>query len=85
MPQLPAALATPEAAELVARLRELKAQLLSGSEDVGKGFAEEARRIHHGESPARAVHGQATAEDARALVEEGVGILPLPILPEERN
>jgi hypothetical protein len=80
-----AAMATPEASEIIARLRELKAKLLSGSEDVGGRFAEEARRIHYGEAPSRAVHGQASHEDAKALLDEGVGILALPVLPEERN
>jgi hypothetical protein len=80
-----AAMATPEASEIIARLRELKAKLLSGSEDVGGRFAEEARRIHYGEAPSRAVHGQASHEDAKALLDEGVGILALPVLPGERN
>ena len=81
----PQAPVPPQMQEAIRRLRELKAQLLANAEDVGKGFAEEARRIHYGEAPARAVHGQASADEARALLEEGVGILPLPVLPEERN
>lgn len=75
----------PEAREFIEKLKEIKTALLDGSENVGKRFAEEARRIHFGEAPIRAVHGEATAEDARALVEEGIDILPLPILPGERN
>lgn len=75
----------PEARELIEKLKEIKAALLDGSENVGKRFAEEARRIHFGEAPVRAVHGEASAEDARALVEEGIDILPLPVLPGERN
>lgn len=75
----------PEAQEFLGKLKELKAALIGNSEDVGKRFAEEARRIHFGEAPVRAVHGEATPEDARALVEEGIDILPLPILPGERN
>lgn len=51
------------------------------TEDVGPRFAEEARRIHHGETPARGIRGQASLEEAQALVEEGVDILPLPDLP----
>lgn len=72
-------------AEMIARLRELKAAMLASSEDVGTSFAEEARKIHYGEAPARQVHGQASLDDARALVEEGVEVMPLPILPEDRN
>ncbi len=75
----------PEAREFIEKLKEIKAAMLAKSEDVGKRFAEEARRIHFGEAPTRAVHGEATHEEARALVEDGIDILPLPILPGERN
>jgi len=75
----------PEAREFIEKLKEIKAAMLEKSEDVGTRFAEEARRIHFGESPARTVHGEASQEDARALMEEGIDILPLPILPGERN
>jgi hypothetical protein len=84
-PPVPAALLPPEAQEVVAKLRELKSKLLESSENVGERFPDEARRIHYGEAPPRIVHGQASADEARALIEEGVGILPLPVLPEERN
>lgn len=85
VPPVPAAMLPPEAQEMVAKLRELKAKLVENSENVGERFADEARKIHYGESPARPVHGQASLEDARALLDEGVEILPLPVLPEERN
>ncbi len=75
----------PEAREFIEKLKEIKAALLDGSENVGKRFAEEARRIHFGEAPARSVHGEASEEDARALMEDGIDILPLPVLPGERN
>lgn len=81
----PPAAIPPEARAFIEKLKEIKAALLDGSEDVGKRFAEEARRIHFGEAPARSVHGEATEADARALVEDGIDILPLPILPGERN
>jgi hypothetical protein len=84
-PPVPAAMLPPEAQEMVSKLRELKAKLVENSENVGERFADEARKIHYGESPARPVHGQASLEDARALLDEGVEILPLPVLPEERN
>ncbi|WP_026783336.1 DUF1178 family protein [Pleomorphomonas koreensis] len=82
---MPPSAIPPEARAFIGKLKEIKAALLDGSEDVGKRFAEEARRIHFGEAPARAVHGEATEQDARALVEDGIDILPLPILPGERN
>ena len=65
------------AARAVAALREL----LARTEDVGERFAEEARRMHYGEVAERSIRGRASAKDARALLEEGVPVLPLP-LPE---
>ena len=52
--------------------------LLAGSESVGDRFADEARAIHLGEADARPIHGRASREEARALIEEGVEIAPLP-------
>ncbi len=51
---------------------------VAATEDVGRAFAEEARRIHNQEAPERAIRGVATPAEARALVEEGVAVLPLP-------
>ncbi|MEN9887007.1 MAG: hypothetical protein RL758_1585 [Pseudomonadota bacterium] len=51
------------------------------TEDVGDEFAQEARRIHHGKSPARDIRGRATLDEAQALLEEGLEVLPLPDLP----
>src|SRR6476469_1913296 len=51
----------------------------ANTEDVGERFAEEARRIHHGESEERGIRGQASREETEALLEEGIGVLPLPI------
>jgi hypothetical protein len=67
----------------IAQLAQLQAALLKDSEWVGDRFAEEARSIHLGESEARPVHGNATAEEARSLADEGVPVapLPLPIVP----
>ena len=58
--------------------------LLSKSEDVGKEFATEARRIHNDEAPKRAIRGQATQEEHDALLEEGVPVMRLPIPPEDQ-
>jgi hypothetical protein len=65
--------------------RQLRQEIIANSDDVGAKFPEEARAIHDGAAPARSIRGQATAEDARALIEDGVGVLPLPFLPEEFN
>ena len=49
-------------------------------ENVGDKFAEEARRIHYGDAPEREIVGEATLDDARELIEEGISVLPLPDL-----
>ena len=53
--------------------------VLANTEDVGERFAEEARRIHYGESEGRNIRGQASAEETEALLDEGIGVMPLPI------
>lgn len=68
----------PAPADERARLRELLAQLRARSEDLGSGFAAEARRIHHGEAPERAIRGQASGDEFAALLDEGIAVLPLP-------
>jgi len=67
------------------QLAKLRQAVLANSEDVGARFADEARKIHYEEADARAIHGEATSEDALALGEEGIAILPLPRLPEDQN
>ncbi|HET9642825.1 MAG TPA: DUF1178 family protein [Burkholderiaceae bacterium] len=59
--------------------------VLANTEDVGPRFAEEARRIHYGESEARGIRGQASREEAEALIDEGVeiGVLPVPDVLKE--
>jgi hypothetical protein len=59
-------------------LRELRRKIEAQSENVGRDFAKEARRIHDGEAPARSIIGEARPSEARALVEDGVPIAPLP-------
>jgi hypothetical protein len=65
--------------------KELRQEILAKTDDVGMRFPEEARAIHAGDAPQRSIRGQASAEDARALIEEGVGVLPIPAAPEELN
>jgi hypothetical protein len=71
------------AADVIARLANAQAEMLRKSEWVGDRFAETARAMHLGEIAETAVHGQATRDEARALVEDGVPIapLPLPVIP----
>jgi hypothetical protein len=75
----------PQAADLAARLRALKAEMLASAVDVGTAFPEEARKIHYGEAEARGIYGAASGEEVRELLDEGIQVLPLPVLPEDRN
>jgi len=82
---VPMATADPRHAALVETLRTLKKHIVENSEYVGERFAEEARKIHYEETDARSIYGEASLDDARELLEEGVELHPLPILPEDKN
>ena len=71
--------------ELRTKLRELRDYVKSNAEDVGQRFPSEARKMHYGEIKHRPIYGEATPDDAKSLVEEGVDVMPLPVLPEDRN
>jgi hypothetical protein len=73
-------IAPPEAALQAAWMKAV-AHVMSQTEDVGERFAEEARRIHYGESDERGIRGQATREETQALLEEGIAVLALPVPP----
>ncbi|HZY12979.1 MAG TPA: DUF1178 family protein [Beijerinckiaceae bacterium] len=81
----PVALFDEKHAALRNMVRELHAKIIETTVDVGSRFPEEARRIHDSETPEQPIRGQATAEEAKALLDEGIGILPIPTLPDERN
>ena len=73
---------------LLGALADAQKKMLESSEHVGPRFADEARAIHLGESEARAIHGQATPEQADELRDEGIPVAPLPfpvIEPEAEN
>jgi hypothetical protein len=71
--------------ELRAMVRALREHVMASAENVGRGFAEEARRMHYGETEQRSIYGEANGEEARALLEEGIEVMPLPIVPDDRN
>ncbi len=77
--------ATVKRTEFTQKLRAFRREVMENSEDVGPRFAEEARRIHDDEAPGRNIHGEATADEARALVEDGIQFGILPKLPEDNN
>ncbi|MBV9065714.1 MAG: DUF1178 family protein [Methylobacteriaceae bacterium] len=81
----PVALFDEKHAALRHMIRELHGKIMETTVDVGSRFPEEARRIHDGATPEQPIRGQATAEEAKALLDEGIGILPIPTLPDERN
>ncbi len=56
---------------------QMSRKLIANTEDVGPRFADEARRMHHGEVEPRGIRGQASAKEAVALLEEGISVLPL--------
>jgi hypothetical protein len=79
------AAADPRRREMIAALKELRAKVTENADYVGDKFAEEARKIHYGETDPRGIYGQATPEEAETLAEEGIDFHPLPVLPEDRN
>ena len=54
-------------------------RILANTDDVGDRFAEEARKIHYGETAERAIRGQASREETESLIDEGIAVLPLPL------
>lgn len=63
----------------------LRQAVLAHAEHVGGEFPEEARKIHYGESDERAIYGEASADEVRSLLEEGVPVAPLPPDPDAAN
>jgi hypothetical protein len=66
-------------------LRELRREIERRTDDVGEAFPQLARAMHAGEEPERAIRGQANLGEVKALLEEGVRVAPMPILPDEAN
>ncbi len=69
----------------LAQLKALAEEARKSADYVGDKFAEEARKIHFGETEARGIYGEATVEEARRLVEDGVEFMPLPVFPDDKN
>jgi hypothetical protein len=72
------------ASELEEKLAVLKRQIEENSEYVGMNFAAEARAIHAGHAPERPIYGEAKPDEARAMIEEGLPVAPLPFLPARK-
>jgi hypothetical protein len=81
----PVALLSEREKQMRAMLRAIREHVTAHAENVGGRFADEARRMHYGEAEHRSIYGEANPAEARALLEEGVEIHPLPIVPDDRN
>jgi hypothetical protein len=77
----PRAAAGPMPAQVLALLQRMRAEIEKNCDYVGQDFAEEARRIHNGESEARGIYGEASDDEAQALREEGIEVARLPWVP----
>ncbi len=75
----------PKAQALMTMMREMRKTVEANAEYVGANFAEEARKIHYTEAEQRGIYGEATADEAQALADEGIAVHPLPRLPEDGN
>ena len=71
--------------ELRVKLKELRDHIVKNADNVGERFANEARKMHYGDIEHRPIYGEASPDEARALIDEGVEVSPLPVLPDERN
>lgn len=73
----------PEQAQTLQQLQaaylSMVRQVVENTEDVGDRFASEARKIHEGQAPERGIRGHATPDEAQALAEEGIAVVPLPV------
>ena len=65
--------------------RRMRREIEANTDDVGAKFPEMARAIHLGDEPERAIRGRATLAEAKSLLEDGVGVLPVPMLEDELN
>ena len=89
----PAAAPSPAPAVLLdsreKRLREmvraLHREIVAKADNVGRDFAAEARRIHDGETEPRSIYGEASKGEVEALLEDGVPLMPMPVLPDDKN
>ena len=71
--------------ELRAKLKELREHIVKNADNVGERFPNEARKMHYGDIEHRPIYGEASPEEARALIDEGVEVTPMPVLPDDRN
>lgn len=71
--------------ELRAKLKELRDHIVKTADNVGERFPEQARAMHYGDIEHRPIYGEASPAEAKALIDEGIEVAPLPVLPDDRN
>jgi hypothetical protein len=81
----PVAMLSEHERELRAKLKELRDHIVNNADNVGERFPNEARKMHYGDIEHRPIYGEASPEEARSLIDEGIEVSPLPVLPEDRN
>ena len=69
----------------LAQMKALAEKMRENADYVGDKFAEEARKIHFGEADPRGIYGEATADEARGLLDDGVEFMPIPVFPDDSN
>ena len=84
-PAQPVAVFSEREREFRAMLKAFREHVTKNAENVGQGFADQARRMHYGETEHRSIYGEANLAEAKELLEEGIEVHPLPIVPDERN
>jgi len=72
-------------AELRAKIKELRDHVTKNADNVGEKFPDEARKMHYGDIEHRPIYGEASPDEARSLIDEGIEVSPLPVLPGDRN
>lgn len=81
----PMALLSEREQQMRAMLRAIREHVTRTADHVGPGFSEEARKMHYGEIEHRSIYGEATLQEAQELLEEGIEVQPLPLIPNDRN
>jgi hypothetical protein len=77
----PVAMISPQEREFRTKLKELRDHLVKNSDNVGKKFPEEARKMHYGEAEHRSIYGEASTAEAKELRDEGIEVSQIPWLP----
>ena len=85
VPDAPVPMMTEPEQRLRAVFRAMREHVVRTADHVGPRFAEEARAMHDGEVPHRSIYGEASPDEARSLIEDGIAVCPLPPAPDDRN